>query len=438
MAGPMLVAQLLNLLYNIVDRIYISCIPGTGTAALGAVGLGFPVITIITAFTNLYGSGGAPLFAIARGRGDSRESGLLLDTVFWLELATALLLTAVGWGFGRPILRLFGASGEALAYSLPYLRIYLAGTVFSMLAAGLNPFIVAQGYPRYAMVTVIIGAAANLILDPVFIFFLGLGIQGAAAATVLSQALSAAFVLLLLLRGNIEIRLHRQPVREVFRGFRRAADITALGVATFVMQMTNSLVQITCNRVLSVTGGDLYITIMAIIASIRQILELPLLSIADGAAPIISFHYGARRPDLVRKAILTLAVLGFIYSLATWGLLEWQPAFLISIFGSDTGILIEARHALHLYFFAFPFMVFQYTGQTTFKSLNKKRRAIFFSLLRKAIIVVPATYILALGMHMGTDGVFLAEPVSNVIGGLACFITMVCTIMPELKEMGSS
>ncbi len=437
MAGPMLAAQLLNLLYNIVDRVYISRIPGTGTAALGAVGLCFPVITIIVAFTNLFGSGGAPLFAIARGRGDSREAGMLLDTVFWLELAAGLLLMTVGWCFGRPILQLFGASAESLVYSLPYLRIYLAGTVFSMLASGLNPFIVAQGYPRLAMLTVMIGALANLILDPVFIFFLGLGVEGAAAATVISQGLSALFVLFLLLCGNIEIRLHRQPVREVFCDFQRAADVIALGAATFVMQMTNSLVQITCNRVLSQTGGDLYITIMAILSSIRQILELPLLSIADGAAPIISFHYGARRPELVRKAILTLAAIGIFYALATWGLLEWKPAFLISIFSTDAGILSETRHALHLYFFAFPFMVFQYTGQTTFKSLNKKRRAIFFSLLRKAFIVVPATYLLALGMHMGTDGVFLAEPVSNVIGGLACFITMLCTIMPELSRMGT-
>ena len=433
----MLAAQFLNLLYNIVDRIYISRIPGTGTAALGAVGLCFPVITIIAAFTNLFGSGGAPLFAIARGRGDSREAGMLLNTVFWLELGSAILLMAAGWLFGRPILRLFGASGEALVYSLPYLQIYLAGTVFSMLASGLNPFIVAQGYPRAAMVTVMIGAVANLILDPVFIFTLGMGVRGAAVATVISQGLSAVFVLLLLLRGNIEIRLHRQPVCEIFREFRRAADIISLGVATFVMLMTNSLVQITCNRVLSLTGGDLYITIMAILASVRQILELPMLAIADGAAPIISFHYGARRPDLVRKAVMTLAVLGFAYSLATWGFLEWKPSLLISIFSTDAGILTETRHALHLYFYAFPFMVFQYTGQTTFKSLNKKRRAIFFSLLRKAFIVVPATYLLALGMNMGTDGVFLAEPVSNVIGGLACFITMLCTVMPELKKMNS-
>lgn len=438
MSGPMLVAQLINLLYNIVDRIYISRIPGTGTAALGAVGLCFPVITIIAAVTNLFCSGGSPLFAIARGRGDTREAGMLMDTVFWLELGAAFLLMAAGWLFGTPVLRLFGASEGALVFSLPYLRIYLAGTVFSMLASGLNPFIVAQGYPRLAMAAVCIGAAANLLLDPVFIFGLGLGVRGAAIATVLSQGLSAAFVLYLLLRGRVEIRLCLRNLKSVLGERRRAADIISLGTATFVMMMTNSLVQITCNRVLSQTGGDLYITIMAVIASIRQILELPLLAIADGTAPIISFHYGARHPALIRRAILTLFVLGIIYSLATWGLLEWKPAFFISVFSSDPEILLPARQALHLYFFAFPFMIFQYTGQTTFKSLNKKRRAIFFSLLRKAFIVVPATYILALGMHMGTDGVFLAEPVSNVIGGLACFCTMLCTIMPELKHMRSA
>ena len=435
MAGPMMVAQLLNLLYNIVDRIYIARIPHVGTAALGGVGLCFPVITIITAFTNLYGSGGAPLFSIARGRGDDPEAGKIMDSVFFLELFTAGLIMMTGWLFGRPVLQAFGASGEALAYSLPYLRIYLAGTFFAMLATGLNPFIVAQGFPRAAMATVMIGALANLVLDPLFIFVLGYGVRGAAIATVLSQALSALFILRFLLRGNAEIRLCRNPLRELLRGGRRIANIIGLGIASFVMMMTNSLVQITCNRVLSRTGGDVYITIMAIIASVRQVLELPIMAIADGAAPILSFHYGARRPELVRKAIFALAAFGIVYTLAVWGFIEWKPAFLISIFSSDAEILEDTMRALHLYFFAFPFMVFQYTGQTTFKSLNKKGRAIFFSLLRKAFIVVPLTYLLALTFHMGTDGVFLAEPVSNIVGGLACFITMLCTVLPELKRM---
>ena len=435
MAGPMMVAQLLNLLYNVVDRIYIARIPSVGTAALGGVGLCFPVITIIAAFTNLYGSGGAPLFSIARGRGDREEAGQIMDTVFWLELATAAVIMAAGWLFGRPLLMLFGASEEALPYSLPYLRIYLAGTVFAMLSTGLNPFIVAQGFSRAAMGTVTIGALANLVLDPLFIFILGFGVRGAAIATVISQGLSVLFVLRFLLKGEAEIRLGQNPLRELMREFRRIANIIGLGVASFVMMMTNSLVQITCNRVLSGTGGDMYVTIMAIIASVRQMLELPVLALADGAAPIISFHYGARRPELVRKAIFVMAAFGIIYTVAVWGLIEWKPAFLISIFSSDPEILLDARRSLHLYFFAFPFMVFQYTGQTTFKSLNKKGRAIFFSLLRKAFIVIPLTYALALTFGLGTDGVFMAEPVSNVIGGLACFITMLCTVLPELRRM---
>ena len=435
MAGPMMVAQLLNLLYNVVDRIYIARIPGVGTAALGGVGLCFPVITIITAFTNLYGSGGAPLFSIARGRGDQAEAGRIMDTVFWLELFTAALIMAAGLLAGRPLLRLFGASGEALAYSLPYLRIYLAGTVFAMLATGLNPFIVAQGFSGAAMGTVTIGALANLVLDPLFIFILGFGVKGAAIATVISQGLSALFVLRFLLKGSAEIRLGRNPLKRLLEGSRRIANIIGLGVASFVMMMTNSLVQITCNRVLSRVGGDVYVTIMAIIASVRQMLELPVMALSDGAAPILSFHYGARRPELVRRSVFVMAAFGIIYTVAVWGLIEWKPAFFISIFSSDPEILQDTQRALHLYFFAFPFMVFQYTGQTTFKSLNKKGRAIFFSLLRKAFIVVPLTYILALSLKMGTDGVFLAEPVSNFVGGLACFITMLCTVLPELRRM---
>lgn len=407
-ALPMLVAQVLNLLYNIVDRIYIARIPDIGTVALGAVGLCFPIIVIITAFSNLFGSGGAPLFAIARGSGDKARAGLILNLACTLLLCCAGVLMVIGLLFARPILVLFGASPEALQYALPYLMLYLLGTYPSMLTTGLNPFINAQGYATAGMLSVVIGAAANLVLDPVFIFVLGMGIRGAAVATVLSQ-----------------LPANRRCI----------GDIVSLGTAGFIMQLTNSVVTICCNNVLSVTGGDVYISVMTIISSMRQMVETPIYAITEGSSPIISYNYGARRPRKVLRAAVSMALMALVYTLTTWAVILLAPHFLISIFSSDPTLQADTIPAMKLYFSTFGFMLLQYVGQTVFKSLNKRRHAMFFSLLRKVIIVVPLTYLLPYAFGMGTDGVFAAEPVSNVIGGSLCFIVMLITVLPELKRM---
>ena len=383
-ALPMLVAQVLNLLYNIVDRIYIARIPDIGTAALGAVGLCFPIIVIITAFSNLFGSGGAPLFAIARGSGDKARAGLILNLACTLLLCCAGVLMVIGLLFARPILVLFGASPEALQYALPYLMLYLLGTYPSMLTTGLNPFINAQGYATAGMLSVVIGAAANLVLDPVFIFVLGMGIRGAAAATVLSQLLSAAFVVYFL-RCKSEYRVQPLPLRQLPANRRCIGDIVSLGTAGFIMQLTNSVVTICCNNVL--------------------------------------------------RAAVSMALMALVYTLTIWAVILLAPHFLISIFSSDPTLQADTIPAMKLYFSTFGFMLLQYVGQTVFKSLNKRRHAVFFSLLRKVIIVVPLTYLLPYAFGMGTDGVFAAEPVSNVIGGSLCFIVMLITVLPELKRM---
>ena len=434
-ALPMLAAQILNLLYNIVDRIYIARIPGVGTAAIGAVGLCFPVIIMITAFTNLYGTGGAPLFSIASGRGDSARAERLMNTSFRLELTTAVILFAAGQLFCRPLLILFGASEQALSFAIPYLRIYLAGNIFSMVAAGMNPFINAQGFPLVGMTTVTLGAAANIALDPLFIFSFGLGIRGAAIATVLSQALSAVFVMRFLTGKRAVYRLVRYPFREFLHERRMILDIVGLGISSFVMQFTNSLVSIACNGVLSDVGGDTYISVMTIISSVRQIMDTPVMSLTEGASPFLSFNYGARSPRRVKKAIAIMTVMAFSYTLLAWIFIVCRPEMIISVFTSDRTLFKDAVPALHLYFFAFVFQSFQYAGQTAFKALGKKKHNVFFSLLRKVVIVIPLTYILPYVFHLGTDGVFMAEPVSNVIGGLACFITMLLTVLPELKRM---
>ena len=432
----MLVAQILNLLYNIVDRIYIARIPEVGTTALGAVGLCFPVVILVTAFTNMYGSGGAPLFSMARGSGNTEEAAAIQNTSFFLLVITSIPLIVIGELFGTPILQLFGASDEALVYALPYLKIYMLGTTFTMIATGMNPFINAQGFAFAGMTTVIVGAAANIILDPIFIFALGMGIEGAAIATVISQALSSLYVLIFIFGKKVSIRVSILKWAEIKNSGKRITSIVSLGMAAFIMQFTNALVQISCNNVLTDVGGDIYISIMTIVNSARQMFETPLLAITEGASPIISYNYGARRYDKAKKSIAIMFALDLGYSIIIWSVIRIFPELIIGIFSSDKTIMADAVPAFNLYFSTFIFMVFQHTGQVVFKSLGKKYHAIFFSLFRKAVIVVSLTYMLPYIFNMGTDGVFAAEPISNVVGGLACFITMLFTIKKMFKEEG--
>ncbi|WP_075681167.1 MATE family efflux transporter [Roseburia sp. 831b] len=433
-ALPMLVAQILNLLYNIVDRIYIARIPDEGTAALGAVGLCFPLIVIITAFANLFGGGGAPLFSIYRGSKKEQQAVHIMNTSFSMVCLSAVILMGIGMLFTRPLLVLFGASSDALVYAYPYMMIYLVGTLPSMVAVGMNPFINAQGYSLVGMLSVAIGATANLLLDPLFIFAFGFGVEGAAMATVLSQCLSAAFVFFFLTKkAELKVRFLRK--NEITESITYAKNIISLGTAGFIMQLTNSLVTICCNNVLSVTGGDIYISVMTIVSSVRQLVETPIYAMNEGTSPILSYNYGAHRPARVRKSALVMGIMILGYTAIMWSLIILIPEALISVFSSDAALISDSVPALKQYFAAFIFMDFQYIGQTIFKSLNKKKQAIFFSLLRKVLIVVPLTYLMPYALHMGTDGVFLAEPVSNVIGGSLCFITMLCTVLPELKRM---
>ena len=429
-AFPMLIAQVLNLLYSIVDRMYIGRIPDAGTEALAAVGLCYPIIILITGFTNMFGLGGSPLFSMALGGGDREKAGQIQNTAFRLLLITAVCILVFGELFASPLLVLFGADASDLSMAQSYLRIYLLGTVFLMLSTGMNPYINAQGFAVNGMISVTIGAAANLILDPIFIFVLGLDVQGAAIATVLSQLLSLSYVLyFFLFSGKSEFRL-----RFRFR-FPHAKEIVALGVSPFIMQVTNSLVQIVCNHVLMTFGGSVYVSVMTIVSSVRSVLDTPVMAIAEGASPVLSFNYGARRPQNVRKAMKVLIALAFPYTVVIWALIMAVPEVFVRIFSTSTEIMVDASHALHLYFFAFVFQSFQYCGQTVFKALGKKVQNVFFSLFRKVVLVVPLTILLPRLFDLGTDGVFMAEPISNVVGGLACFITMLVMVLRELKKM---
>lgn len=312
--------------------------------------------------------------------------------------------------------------------------IYLIGTLPSMIATGMNPFINAQGYSTIGMTSIAVGAIANLLLDPLFIFALGFGVHGAAIATVISQFLSAAFVLFFLTKkSELKVRFLKKDEFAECTGY--AKNIVSLGTAGFIMQLTNSLVSICCNNILSNVGGDIYISVMTIVSSVRQLVETPIHAMNEGTSPILSYNYGARRPSRVRKAMMVMGAMMLGYTAIMWSIIIVFPNALIGIFSSDATLMKDAVPALKQYFAAFIFMDCQYIGQTVFKSLNKKKQAIFFSLLRKVFIVVPLTYLMPYALHMGTDGVFLAEPVSNVIGGGLCFVVMLCTVLPELKKM---
>lgn len=427
-ALPLTLAQMVQLLYNIVDRIYIGHLKDVGDLALTGLGITFPVIVLIAAFTNLYGSGGATLFALARGKGDQEEAEGLLGNVFSLLLGSSLILFIICYAFRRPILFLFGASEQSYLYADQYLSIYLLGTAFSMLTTGLNSFINAQGFPRVGMLTTVLGAAINVVLDPVFIFGFDMGVRGAALATVISQAISAAWVLRFLLSKKAIVPLRK---RHLGVSPARLRKIISLGFPGFVMQGTNSLVQIICNNQLQHYGGDLYVGIMTVLSSVREMVSLPISGLTHGAQPILGFNYGAKKNDRVKEGIRFTAVLGVGYLLAAWITVMLIPRTLIGIFSEDPGTIAQGAKMLGIYFFGFVFMAFQFSGQTTFQALGKAKHAIFFSLLRKVIIVVPLTLLLP-AMGFGVEGVFLAEPISNLIGGLAAFTTMWITVYRKL------
>lgn len=431
-AVPLTLAQLVQLLYNVVDRIYIGHLPGSDSMALTGVGITFPVITMIAAFTNLFGAGGTPIFSIARGAKDDERAQRVLGNSVSLLVISSMILLIISYWLKRPILYLFGASDESFVYANAYLMVYLIGTPFSMLSTGLNGYINAQGFPRIGMLTTVIGAVLNLILDPIFIFGMNMGVQGAALATIISQFVSAVWVLYFLTYGkNTLLRIRRKYLAI---DWKLAGEITTMGTAGFIMQFTNSLVQIVCNSTLQSYGGDLYVGIMTVINSIRELLDLPARGISSGAQPVLGYNYGAKQYSRVRSGIRCTAYIGFGYMMVAWLFVLAFPHMLISMFSNDTSLLEIGVKALHIYFFGFAFMGFQHSGQSTFQGLGMAKQAIFFSLFRKVIIVVPLTLILPV-VGFGVYGVFLAEPISNLIGGLASFITMYFTVYRKIAKI---
>ena len=428
-AIPLTVAQAVQVLYNVVDRVYLGHLPGASSLALTGVGLIFPIVALVTAFGNLFATGGTPLCSIARGAGEQERAEKIMNNTFSMLVLTGLILTVLGYCFRRPILYLFGAGDETYPYADAYLTVYLAGTVCAMVSTGLNGFINAQGFPKVGMLTIILGAVLNVILDPVFIFLLDMGVRGAAVATVISQTVSCLWVLRFLTGKRAILRLKlplMQPEGKLLN------EITALGVPGFIMAGTNCLVQVTCNATLKVYGGDTYIGVMTVINSVREIFSIPVTGLTHGAQPVISFNYGAKQYRRVKGGIVFISLLGAAFTAVCWALVLIFPEQLLRLFTTDENLVRLGIRSMHIYFFGFVFMSLQFAGQSTFTALGKAKQAVFFSLLRKAFIVFPLT--LLLPKWFAVDGVFLAEPISNLIGGVACFATMAATIFPMLKK----
>lgn len=428
---PLIIAELVNLLYNMVDRIYIGHLPENGSVALTGLGLCFPVISLISAFAKLYGpNGGAPLCAMARGRGDYREASLVMGNSFLLSVLTGFALMVIVLVFNKPILYAFGASDSTYSYARDYLMIYSLGTIPVLVTLSMNAFINSQGFAMIGMLTVIIGAVINIILDPILIFVLGFGVKGAAIATVFSQTMSCIFAVGFLCSKSVELKLR---LRDMKLGLKRCGKIIALGTSGFTMGATNSIVQLVCNKCAFIWGGDLYVGVMTILNSVREVYNTVMNGIGGGASPVMSFNYGARDGRRTIKASNFTLVCTFTYAMLAWIIIIAFPHAMAMLFTQDNAMIEASSRAMRIYFFGFFFMAFQTAGQQTFVALGKAKQAIFFSLFRKVIIVVPLTIILP--YFFGVDGVALAEPISNVVGGLAAYLSMRHMVMPELREM---
>ena len=433
-ALPLALSQVAQLLYNIVDRIYIGHIEKDSIAPLTGLGLTFPIISAILAFTLLFGAGGSPVFSISRGEGDVKKAQKVMGNSFALLTISGVILTVLTLIFAKPLLYALGAGPESFPYAISYLRIYILGTIFVMIGTGMNCYISAQGSPVIAMITTMSGAVINMILDPIFIFTLNLGIKGAAIATLISQIISFLWVMRYFIPkfgGTAVIPLTKASLclsPEIVK------SITAMGFTGFVMEFTNSLTQVVCNRTLKFYGGEMYVGIMTIVNSVRAIMGVAVNGIVQGAQPVLGFNYGAKKYNRVLQGIRYSSLFAFVYTAFAWAVVFFFPGFFIGLFSDDAATNAVAIPYLHIFFMAYVFMSLQFSGQSTFMALGKAKRAIFFSLFRKVILVVPLTILLPRFLANPVSGVFYAEPISNVIGGAASFTAMYLTIYRPLSK----
>lgn len=409
---PAVVAQIVNLLYNIVDRIYIGHMADVGQAALTGAGLFVPILLLINSFAVLIASGGAPLMSIRLGEGNKKEAEKIMGNSFIALLVLSLLLTIVLYIFAPQLLVFFGASSVTFPYALSYARIYILGSVFVLLALGMNYYISAQGFARQSMLTNIIGAVINIILDPILIFGFQMGVAGAAIATVISQAISAIWVLAFLLGKHTNVRLKKENF-----GLEKRILLPciSLGVSSFVMMSTESLLSITFNRSLALYGGDIAVGAMTIISSVSTLIIMPLSGISQGAAPMISYNFGAGDPKRVKESVRMLLTTSCIYAGLGWAVLMLFPHAIASIFTTHEELLSYSVWAMRIYFAVIFTNAFQISCQQSFVALGQAKSALAMAFLRKLVLLIPLILILPHFMANPVFGVFLAEPVSDFL-----------------------
>ena len=415
LALPTITSQIVNMLYNLVDRIYIGHmqpVETVGKLALTGVGVCLPIIVVISAFAALLAMGGAPRASIQEGRGNPKEAERIMGNCFTMLVMASVVLTVVLQLFARDLLLLFGASENTIDYAAAYMGIYSLGTIFVQVTLGMNAYITAQGFTTISMRTTLIGAGLNIVLDPIFIFGLGMGVRGAALATILSQAVSAAWVLRFLTGGKTKWRLRRENLRP------RASVVLpclALGLSPFIMQSTESLIAVCFNSSLLKYGGDLAVGAMTVLTSIMQLAMMPLQGLTQGAQPIVSYNYGARNPQRVREAFRCLLMACVTYSLTMWTLAQLMPQVFAGIFTPDPELQAYAAWALRIYMAATGIFGVQIACQQTFVALGNAKASLFLAVLRKIILLIPLIYILPHFFTNKVFGVFLAEPVADML-----------------------
>ena len=431
-AIPLSLAEIVQLLYNIVDRVFLGHLPDGNTLALTGVGLIFPIVSIVAAFTSLYSSGGAPIFAMARGRKDEPRALQIQGTVYSLLLVSSLALMALCYAVKRPLLFLFGASEDSFVYADAYLKVYLLGTPFTMLATGLNPFINAQGRPKVGMMTTVLGAAMNLVLDPLFIYVFDMGVTGAAVATVISQAVSCIWVLRFLTGKNTVLRLRRSTLRI---DTKLLLPAVSLGASPFVMQSTESLLTVAFNVSLQKYGGDLAVGAMTILTSVAQMIQLPLTGLAQGAQPILSYNFGAHRPDRMKQVVRCNIALAVVFAASIWGIVQLTPHAVVHLFTSDTSLTDMTVWALRIYMALGFTNAFQTGFQQSFVALGEAKISLFLALERKVFLLIPLIFILPRFFENKLFAVFLAEPVADVLAAATTTVLFLIRFRKITNEM---
>ncbi len=417
---PAVVAQVVNLLYNIVDRIYIGHIPGSGAAALTGVGLFTPILMLLNAFAMLIGAGGAPRTAIALGQSKKETAEKIVNASFCMLLIFAAVLTAFFYTAAPTLLQLFGASSATLPYALSYSRIYILGSVFVLIVMGMNPFITTQGFAKISMLTTLIGAVINIVLDPVFIFVLGMSVNGAAIATVLSQAVGAVWILRFLTGPKTILQLRRELIRP---DMRVVLPVMALGISSFVMLSTESLLSISFNASLARYGGDLAVGAMTVISSASQLALMPLQGLCQGGQPVISYNYGAGKKERVKEAVRFQITLCGGYTLVFWAVMMAFPGIVAGIFTTDAALIEYTGWAMRVYMAGIFAMGFQIACQQSFMALGQAKVSLLLACLRKIILLIPLIFLLPHLLPNAVFAVFLAEPVSDMIAALTTTIT---------------